>query len=248
MRVLNDPSTSADINGIGLNIVFDNYPCNPNLQSLWGFACLIEMAGQTILFDTGSNGRVLVQNMKKMGLDSASLDMLFVSHPHWDHIGGIDSVIELAPHLEMVAPDSLSKFYLQDLRGAVRKLSVIDGKPAKIGENLYSTGVMGEVGEQALVIDMATGLVVITGCAHAGIEKVAARAREMLGRDISLLMGGFHLSHHDHAALEEIADSLKSHGVRRLCPTHCSGDLARRMFAASFGAFYLDGGVGRKVS
>ena len=247
MCTMNDPVTTPDTRGIRLNIVFDNYPCNPGLQSLWGFACLIEMAGQTVLFDTGSNGRVLLQNMEQMGLDPASVEMLFVSHPHWDHIGGLDSVIELAPHLEIVAPDSLSKLYLRDLRGAVRKLSVIDGMPTKIGVNLYSTGVMGEIGEQALVIDTEEGLIVITGCAHPGIDMIVARAQEMLGKDILLLMGGFHLSESDNDAMEGLVVSLKSHGVQRLCPTHCTGDLARKMFAESFNALYLAGGVGMKV-
>jgi len=247
MHTMNDLVTPSDPDGISLSIVFDNYPCNPDLQSLWGFACLIETAGQTILFDTGSNGRVLLQNMEKMGLDPASVEMLFISHPHWDHIGGLDSVIELAPHLEIVAPDSLSKLYLRDLRGAVRKVSVIDGMPTKIGENLYSTGVMGEIGEQALVIDMGEGVIVVTGCAHPGIDMIAARAQEMLGKDILLLLGGFHLSDSDQEELERLGASLKSHGVQRLCPTHCTGDLAREMFAGSFGELYLAGGVGRKV-
>ena len=247
MHTMSDLVTPSDHHGISLSIVFDNYPCNPDLQSLWGFACLIEMAGQTILFDTGSNGRVLLQNMEKMGLDPASVETLFISHPHWDHIGGLDSVIELAPHLEIVAPDSLSKLYLRDLRGAVRKVSVIDGMPTKVGENLYSIGVMGEIGEQALVIDMGEGVIVVTGCAHPGIEKIATWAQEMLGKEILLLMGGFHLSDSDHDELERLGASLKSHGVRRLCPTHCTGDLAREMFTGTFGAFYLAGGVGRKV-
>lgn len=51
-----------------MTILFDNYPGVPGLTSLWGFAALIRVADRTILFDTGSNGRVLLKNM--VALDS----------------------------------------------------------------------------------------------------------------------------------------------------------------------------------
>jgi len=247
MRIQHDPFMDLNVHGIRLSIVFDNYLFRPDLKPLWGFACFIELAGQTLLFDTGSNGRVLLQNMQKMGIDPTRARMLFLSHPHWDHIGGLDSVIEVAPHLEIVAPDSLSKLLIGDLRGAVRKVRVIDESPAKIGDNLYSTGVMGEIGEQSLVIDMGEGLIVLTGCAHPGIDRIAARAREMLNKEVLLLMGGFHLSHSDRDVVDGVIEALKGLGVRALCPTHCTGELAREMFAESFGEACLEGGAGRIV-
>jgi 7,8-dihydropterin-6-yl-methyl-4-(beta-D-ribofuranosyl)aminobenzene 5'-phosphate synthase len=247
MRIHHDPVVVLNSHGLRLSIVFDNYLYHPHMKPLWGFSCFIELFEQTLLFDTGSNGRVLLQNMRKMELDPASVDQLFLSHPHWDHIGGLDSVIEVAPLVEIVAPDSLSKLLIGDLRGAVRNVRVIDEKPAKIGANLYSTGVMGEIGEQSLVIDMGEGLVVLTGCAHPGIDRIAARAREMLNKEILLLMGGFHLSHSGRDAVDGVIESLKGLGVRALCPTHCTGELAREMFADSFGEACLEGGAGRIV-
>jgi len=53
-----------------ITILFDNYQFNKKLQSLWGFSCLIE-TNKTILLDTGSNGRVLLQNAKKLNIDFA---------------------------------------------------------------------------------------------------------------------------------------------------------------------------------
>jgi len=65
------------------SIVFDNYKANENLESFWGFSCVVN---DYFLFDSGSNGRALVRNMAKMGFDLNALKYLFISHPHWDHI------------------------------------------------------------------------------------------------------------------------------------------------------------------
>jgi 7,8-dihydropterin-6-yl-methyl-4-(beta-D-ribofuranosyl)aminobenzene 5'-phosphate synthase len=65
-----------------LRILFDNYPGLPRLTSLWGFAALIRVAGPTILFDTGSNGRVLLKNMAALGHMPESVDLIFLSHAH----------------------------------------------------------------------------------------------------------------------------------------------------------------------
>ncbi|HHD81233.1 MAG TPA: MBL fold metallo-hydrolase, partial [Campylobacterales bacterium] len=80
---------------IKLTVVFDNECCNNELTSLWGFSCFIETPNSTILFDTGSNGRVLLQNIKKRDLKLSSIDNIFISHAHWDHIGGLDSILEI---------------------------------------------------------------------------------------------------------------------------------------------------------
>jgi 7,8-dihydropterin-6-yl-methyl-4-(beta-D-ribofuranosyl)aminobenzene 5'-phosphate synthase len=57
------------------SIVFDNYKANENLESFWGFSCVVN---DYFLFDTGSNGRALVRNMAKMGFDLNALKYLFI--------------------------------------------------------------------------------------------------------------------------------------------------------------------------
>jgi 7,8-dihydropterin-6-yl-methyl-4-(beta-D-ribofuranosyl)aminobenzene 5'-phosphate synthase len=85
-----------------MTILFDNYPGVAGLETLWGFAALFRIPRLTVLFDTGSNGRVLLRNMAALGVDPASIDLLFLSHPHWDHIGGLDSILELNPKMTVV--------------------------------------------------------------------------------------------------------------------------------------------------
>lgn len=51
--------------------------------------------GPSILFDTGQSGRLLVQNAQKMGIDLSQVDLLVISHGHYDHGGGIHSFLEV---------------------------------------------------------------------------------------------------------------------------------------------------------
>lgn len=82
-----------------MTIVFDNNPGLPELATLWGFAVVMQTPGGTLLFDTGSNGRVLLKNMAALNLSPESIGLLFLSHPHWDHIGGLDSFLEVNPQV-----------------------------------------------------------------------------------------------------------------------------------------------------
>src|SRR6056297_1183032 len=72
-----------------LTIIYDNTTRDDALPPDWGFSCLVEAHGKTILFDTGARGRLLLDNMKKLGIDPQSVDELFISHDHWDHTGGM---------------------------------------------------------------------------------------------------------------------------------------------------------------
>ena len=233
-----------------ITIVFDNYKHDPELASLWGFSAFLQMSDQTILFDTGSNGPVLLRNIQTSGLNIKDIDTLFISHPHWDHIGGLDLVIEQNQNLHIFAPDSLSKHLLHDLRSQVQDLTVIDYQATRLFDHVYSTGVMNEdrIGEQSMVIDTREGLVVITGCAHPGIVNIARKARQMLDKEILLLMGGFHLLNDNPAAIQKVIHSLQNSAIKYVCPTHCSGDLAKKTFKQSFKEEYIEGGVGAKVS
>ncbi len=229
-----------------ITIVFDNYAYLKDFPTFWGFSCFVETDKTTFLFDTGSNGRVLLQNINRLNINLKEAKALVISHPHWDHIGGLDSVLEAHPDIELFVPNSLSKHLIRDLKTQT-KVIVINKKPQKLLPGVYSTGVMGEIGEQSIIIDTDKGLIVITGCAHPGVENIAAYATEIMQKPIYLLMGGFHLMYKDAAYISKVIKTLDSLGVKYLCPTHCSGDLAISMFKEYFQDRFLEGGVGRVI-
>ncbi|MBA2624823.1 MAG: MBL fold metallo-hydrolase [Acidimicrobiia bacterium] len=47
----------------------------------------------TVLFDVGPYGDVWLANAERLKVDLSSIDVLFLSHWHWDHSGGITTVV-----------------------------------------------------------------------------------------------------------------------------------------------------------
>lgn len=231
-----------------ITVIFDNYAYLPGFTPLWGFSAFIETDEYTILFDTGSNGRVLLQNMARLDIDPVDIDILFLSHPHWDHIGGIDSIIEANPHLDLVTPHSLSKHLINDLRKLCKTVTVVDKAPIRLLSCVWSTGTMSEVGEESLVIDTEKGLIVVTGCAHPGIVSIAERAVEILEKPIALLMGGFHLMERNRQEIADILRALDRLEIGYVSPSHCTGDLAIKMFHEHYEKRFIQGGIGQKIS
>jgi 7,8-dihydropterin-6-yl-methyl-4-(beta-D-ribofuranosyl)aminobenzene 5'-phosphate synthase len=78
--------------------------------------------------------------------------------------------------------------------------------------------------DQSLVIRTADGLVVITGCGHAGIGNILAKARELApGVPVKAVLGGLHLFAADEKALAWTAERMREAGVRELMGAHCTG-------------------------
>lgn len=233
---------------VTITTLFDNYLARDDLKALWGFSCCIEISGHLLLFDTGSNGRVLMQNARTLQIDLGRTGTLFLSHHHWDHIGGVDSLIELQPDIDLVVPSSLSKHLIRDLRSMTRSVLTVDGEGRRIGDDLYSTGMMGdEVTEQSLIIDTDAGLIVVTGCAHSGIVNIVKKAKALLGKEVLLLLGGFHLMYNDAEEIDEVIGELKKEGVAYVSPTHCSGDLAIERFRDAYKERFIAGGAGSTI-
>lgn len=74
-----------------ITVICDNNKYNRQLETAWGVACLIKGLEKTILFDTGPDHRLLVNNMAKLAIDPNTIDTVFLSHLHRDHTGGLDS-------------------------------------------------------------------------------------------------------------------------------------------------------------
>ncbi len=67
------------------------------LRAEHGFSCLVTMtgAGRTtrILFDAGITPDGLVENLRHLELSPREIDIIVLSHGHWDHTTGMDGLV-----------------------------------------------------------------------------------------------------------------------------------------------------------
>ncbi len=228
-------------------VIYDNRTTREDLTPGWGFSAFIELPERRILFDTGANGRTLLTNMERLKLDPATIDTVFLSHPHGDHTGGLEGLLRVNPRLTIYLGRSFSWGFKKALeRSGTEPVEITGAK--QLFDGVYTTGELGAVlKEQSLIIETKKGLFVTTGCAHPGIVRIAKAAAEQLNKKIDLLLGGFHLGGTRQAKIYSIIDSLQKLGVSRVGPCHCTGDGAIELFKRAYKEDFIEVGVGSRI-
>jgi len=209
-----------------ITILYDNMPpLKVGLMADSGFAALVEAGSEgKILFDTGANGKILLSNMSKLGIEPTSIDGIFISHPHLDHVGGLAHFLEQNNKVKVWIPPSMRKMT------RAREVITITG-PTQIHQGTYSTGELEGI-EQSMVVETSKGLVLLVGCSHpymGNILRSAAQFGKLYG-----IIGGLHGTH---------PESLK--GLSLICATHCTQHLAE--MKQLYPEAYLSGGAGRVI-
>lgn len=74
--------------------LIENSPGAACLPYEHGLSVYIETARHRILADTGASGSA-IRNAEALGVDLRQVDVLFLSHGHFDHAGGIPSFVSL---------------------------------------------------------------------------------------------------------------------------------------------------------
>jgi 7,8-dihydropterin-6-yl-methyl-4-(beta-D-ribofuranosyl)aminobenzene 5'-phosphate synthase len=239
-----------DIRGeeMTLSIVYNNVAYDQSLECSWGMGCVVEYSRTTILFDTGGNGEILLSNMKKMGIDPADIDLVVLSHMHGDHTGGLGEFLEHNPDVTVYLPGSSSGFRQRRVKSTGARIEEVD-KAVEIEPGIYSTGTLGRgIKEQALVLESEKGLVMVTGCSHPGVDALARKAVETAEQSIYLITGGFHLGGASKREVTRIIEELRSLGVEKIAPSHCTGKKAMDLFRQSWGEDFIEAGCGARIT
>ena len=188
-----------------ITILYDNqiFKKGLGLKSDWGFSSLIQNKKDTILFDCGAKGDILLNNMKKLNLNPLEINKIVISHEHWDHNGGLKSLINCNEDVEIFR---LKKDFNEGSKNISIKESI------KISNNIYSTGKLSgiPVDEQSLILKEKSGGYVLTGCSHSGVDQILKQAQKF--QKISGLIGGFH----GFNKLSILKD------LNYICPCHCT--------------------------
>ena len=215
-----------------ITIVYDNTSYLKGLKADWGFSCFIEYNGTNILFDTGTKKEILLYNMNKLNINPASADIIFISHSHRDHMGGLSAILESNKRAKIYVPIEPSKSI-----DPARTFKL--DEPTKLTDHIITSGLLtceerkGLV-EQSLFFTSNRGLVIIAGCSHPSVRKILEKSEEF-GKPVALI-GGLH-GFKEFELLKELD---------LVCPTHCTRYIKeiRKLFPSK----YIAGGVGQVIN
>lgn len=190
-----------------IRILFDNEALE-GFKKGWGFSCLIETAKKKILFDTG-NGPSFLNNMEKFQIFPKDINDIVLSHPHPDHLGGLNYLLSHYSKVTVHVP-SFFPFKLKvALMGACSYHETFGF--GQIEDAVWVDIVEDTPSEQFCLIETAQGFLLITGCAHPGLDRILQKAashqRSLIGA-----LGGFH-GFNDLALLKNLSF---------IAPCHCT--------------------------
>ncbi len=190
--------------------LIDFYADQPDLKTEAGVSYLIRTDDATILMDVGFNAKKehpspLLQNMETLGVSTSEIDMIFISHAHLDHLGGLADQKQKTFSLSQ-GPVALSGIpvYVPVPIAASHwnpgpKNHVIND-PVVIEPGIVSIGIIhrflfliGRTLENALAINVeGKGIVLIVGCGHQTIERIIERTLALFDAPIYGIIGGLH--------------------------------------------------------
>jgi 7,8-dihydropterin-6-yl-methyl-4-(beta-D-ribofuranosyl)aminobenzene 5'-phosphate synthase len=105
--------------------------------------------------------------------------------------------------------------------------------------------------DQALVLNVRNrGLVIISGCSHAGVVNVLLHAQRLTGETrIAGLIGGLHLTGGlFEARIRPTVEALRAARIGRVLPAHCSGWKAVHAIARAMPDAFVQSAVGTTVA
>jgi 7,8-dihydropterin-6-yl-methyl-4-(beta-D-ribofuranosyl)aminobenzene 5'-phosphate synthase len=103
------------------------------------------------------------------------------------------------------------------------------------------------IDDLSLTARMEDGNVLLTGCAHAGLVNIVARATELTGRCPVAVAGGTHLARETEERIALVAEDIHERGVRQIVPMHCSGERGAELLEKHFAGETLRAGVGSTI-
>ncbi|WP_421920799.1 MBL fold metallo-hydrolase [Marinifilum sp.] len=252
-----------------IKVLLDNTALD-GFVSVHGFSLIVE-ADEKILFDVGPND-LFLDNARRLTEDLSDIEYVVLSHGHWDHGNGLLHLSgkELLLHPDCFitryrkrnnTPVGLSK----SKEELSKNYKIKESKhPYQISENMVFLGEIPRNNDfesqvspfllpdgspdfvpddSAIAITMDKGLVVISGCAHAGICNTVDYAQKVCKcNEVYAVLGGFHLKEIDELTSKTI-DYLHSKNIKFLGPTHCTSFKVRDEFAKHFNVLELAAGT-----
>ena len=177
----------------------------------WGMTTLIEFDGMKILFNFGGDPVIFKNNLDALAVDVADIDMVVVSHRHWEMVEGIGVILSVNPDIPVYVTNDLLEDYpyymTHDLSGYAWKPEWEDNLRGMsdyqwVTPNILlmklrsSPGKGGPMGIEEIHIALLTdeGLVIAQGCGHPEILDIMDETVSYTERErVKLIFGGTRL-------------------------------------------------------
>jgi len=267
------------------------------LRAEHGFSALVTITkGERttrVLFDAGITPDGMVENMRRLEIEPGAIDIIVLSHGHWDHTTGMHGLAAALGRTELpviIHPEFWTRRRIAiegreplalpaTSRGALEGAGfeivereqpsfLLDGSLLVTGEIDRTTGFERGASpahqaerpggwerdplildDQAIVAEVrGRGLVVLTGCGHAGLINTLRHVQRLTGEDhFHAVIGGFHLSgRYFEPIIAPTCDALAAIAPDYVVPTHCTGWRAIHAIAARFPDAFIQNSVGTR--
>ena len=248
--------------------LYEGTAAQAGLHTGLGVSYLVKTDTATILFDVGNNPSAtspspLEQNMAALGISLDQVDMIVLSHTHFDHTGGqqwrtkgtfavggdqqapLDNRAGLPARVPELSRQRTGGGYIpdQDRRGGCH-----DGRhPVRLSLPAWLAIPHGV--EQSLIVNVkGTGLVVITGCGHMGLASLLAHVQAEFAAPVAGVVGGLHQGKADAQTLTPQIQLLSAlHPLVVGLSPHDSGPAALAAFRQAFPVAYQPVAVGATI-
>lgn len=266
------------------------------LRAEHGFSMLVTIETRSgtrrLLFDAGMTPDGMIGNMRRLEIPPADVDVIVLSHGHFDHTMGLDGFVEAVGRTSVPMiihpalwtqrriavpgrdPVELPTPSRRAFEGAGFTI-VEDQRPSLLLEGaVLITGEVDRttefeqglpfhearraggwepdqlvVDDQALIVHVRDkGILVLTGCGHAGIVNIVRYAQRLTGIDrVYAVIGGFHLNGPlFEPIIPATCDALAAVAPSVLVPAHCTGLPAVRTFADRLPDAFIQNSVGTR--
>ena len=222
---------------------------------------------RNVLVDVAQNPTALLENMSRMQTSLSCIDVIVLTHCHYDHTQGVARVLkEIGKNnVPVIAHTDIFRLhFLTDPH--LRYAGVMDGDkktdieksggtpyltkdPLEIMPGLITTGEVerqtdfeevgislftienGQIKSDLMLDDISVianikgkGLVIATGCSHAGIVNITNQAINLTGtKKIHGIIGGFHLIEATETRIKKTVQGLKELDPDWISAGHCTG-------------------------
>ncbi len=253
-------------------------PGRPEFHAQHGLALYLTLsAGEdtiTALLDAGPSADLLNHNAAAMQVNLHRVQVILLSHGHYDHTGGIlgaltqiQEPIPVVAHPRTFDPKFACRPHLRSVGSPVSPAAihaaggvlVPASNPVSLGPGILSSGEVPRStafehvdgfwtveadhfvpdllrDDQAVIVNLHDrGLVVIAGCAHAGLINTLHHAQRITGiHRVHAVLGGFHLHNASAERVAATIDALRTIDPNLIGPCHCTGSQAAEGLRAAF--------------